>query len=72
MLQLHQVGDASQCAAMQWRWGERCQELAVIGVDMNALRTRAALDACLLSDHQLRQGPAQWQWLDDPFPHWER
>ncbi|MGN5579048.1 GTP-binding protein, partial [Xanthomonas hortorum pv. gardneri] len=74
--QLHEVGDASEYAAMQrlWHplWGDRRQELAVIGVDMDAPGTRAALDACLLSDHELRQGPAQWQLLDDPFPHWER
>ena len=74
--QLHEVGDASEYAAMQrlWHplWGDRRQELAVIGVEMDAPRTRAALDACLLSDQELRQGPAHWQLLDDPFPHWER
>lgn len=70
--QPHEVGDASEYAAMQrlWHplWGDRRQELAVIGVDMDAPRTRAVLDACLLSDQELRQGPAQWQLLDDPFP----
>ncbi|MGW8338496.1 hypothetical protein Xkhy_15615 [Xanthomonas axonopodis pv. khayae] len=74
--QPHEVGDASEYAAMQrlWHplWGDRRQELAVIGVDMDAPRTRAALDACLLSDQELRQGPAQWQLLEDPFPHWAR
>ncbi|WP_043931610.1 GTP-binding protein, partial [Xanthomonas citri] len=74
--QPHEVGDASEYAAMQrlWHplWGDRRQELAVIGVDMDAPRTRAVLDACLLSDQELRQGPAQWQLLDDPFPHWAR
>ncbi|WP_115557024.1 GTP-binding protein [Xanthomonas campestris] len=74
--QLHEVGDASEYAAMQrlWHplWGDRRQELAVIGVEMDTPRTRAALDACLLSDQELRQGPAHWQLLDDPFPHWER
>ncbi|SMQ93737.1 nitrile hydratase activator [Xanthomonas fragariae] len=70
------MGEATEYAVMQrlWRplWGDRRQELAVIGVDMDGPRTRAALDACLLSDLDLRQGPAQWQLLDDPFPQRKR
>ena len=71
-----EVADAREYAAMRrlWHpaWGDRRQELAVIGVEMNQSEARAQLDACLLNDEELRQGPLRWHGLPDPFPRWQR
>lgn len=53
-------------------WGDRRQELAVIGVAMDEPAVRAELDACLLNDEELRAGPLLWQLLPDAFPAWAR
>ncbi|WP_369977534.1 GTP-binding protein [Xanthomonas bundabergensis] len=70
------VGDAREYAALRalWHplWGDRRQELAVIGVDLDEARVRAELDACLLDDAELGRGPVAWQALADPFPLWRR
>ncbi|WP_434031802.1 GTP-binding protein [[Pseudomonas] boreopolis] len=70
------VGDAREYAAMQrlWHplWGDRRQELAVIGVGMDERAARAELDGCLLDDREFREGPMAWYGLDDPFPRWQR
>ncbi len=69
-----EVGDSAEHAAMRrlWHplWGDRRQELAVIGVDLDEARARAGLDACLLSDEEMGWGPAAWQGMADPFPRW--
>ncbi len=69
-----QVSDPAEYAAMQriWdpAWGDRRQELALIGVGLNEAALRADLDACLLSKREMREGPARWQRLADPFPRW--
>lgn len=69
-----QVKDADEYAAMQrcWdpRWGDRRQELAVIGVGLKEAQVRAELDQALLSDAEYVPGPAFWQHLPDPFPRW--
>ena len=55
-----------------WRtpWGDRRQEIVVIGrhVDEAALRHR--LDACLLTDGEMAGGPAAWAQMPDPFGPW--
>ncbi len=57
----------------QWQgpYGDRRQELVLIGVDMDQTFVTAALDACLLTDDELSQGPAVWETWTDPFPGWE-
>jgi hypothetical protein len=37
-------------------------------MDEDALRAR--LDACLLTDEEMAQGPAAWLRFPDPFPAW--
>ena len=73
---VEQVGDAGEYQAMRrlWHpwWGDRRQELAVIGVAMDEHAVRAELDACLLNDEELRAGPLLWQLLPDAFPAWAR
>jgi G3E family GTPase len=69
-----QVGDPAEHAAMQrmWdpAWGDRRQELAVIGISLDEAALRDEFDACLLTEREMREGPARWQRLPDPFPSW--
>ena len=71
-----EVHDAGEFAAIKklWdpAWGDRRQELAVIGVDLDESHVRQELNACLLTDREMRLGPAGWQSLPDPFPRWQR
>ena len=50
--------------------GDRRQELVFIGIGMNEMLLRAALDTCLLSDAEWRAGVRAWSRLPDPFPRW--
>jgi G3E family GTPase len=52
------------------RFGDRRQEIAIIGIEMNEPHLRRRLDACLLNDDELRRGPESWRGLPDPFPTW--
>jgi G3E family GTPase len=52
------------------RFGDRRQELVLIGVDMPEADIRQALDACLLRDDEFVRGPVAWQQIPDPFPTW--
>ncbi len=69
-----EVRDPAEYAAMRrlWdaQWGDRRQEIAVIGIDLDRARTSVEFDACLLTEREMRAGPAQWQQLPDPFPRW--
>lgn len=73
---VHEVADAGEYQAMRrmWHpwWGDRRQELAVIGVGMDEHAVRAELDACLLDDGEMQAGPMLWQLLPDAFPAWAR
>ncbi|MBK0052730.1 GTP-binding protein [Stenotrophomonas sp. S39] len=70
------VDDQQEYLAMQrqWhpQWGDRRQELAVIGIGLDEGVARKALDAALLSDSELVRGPSSWLQLADPFPVWRR
>jgi G3E family GTPase len=54
------------------RFGDRQQELVLIGTGMDEAALRAAFDACLLSDAELARPDAAWPGGDDPFPDWRR
>ncbi len=73
---LEEFPDAAAHTAMQrlWHplWGDRRQELVVIGVHMDERAVRAELDACLLNDQELRAGPLLWQQMPQAFPVWKR
>ncbi|MET3431377.1 G3E family GTPase [Herbaspirillum seropedicae] len=50
--------------------GDARQELVLIGMAMDQEALRARLDACLLSDAEMAQGPLGWARMRDPFPLW--
>ena len=51
-------------------FGDRTQEIVIIGIDMDETELRRRLNACLLTDAELAKGPARWRSLPDPFPAW--
>ena len=53
-------------------YGDRKQELVFIGVDMDQNKICAALDHCLLTENELKQGMDGWKFLADPFPKFKR
>lgn len=52
-------------------FGDRRQEIVIIGRELDETRIRSALDACLLDSSEMRMGPLGWAQLPDPFPKWE-
>ncbi len=56
---------------LEGAYGDRRQEIVVIGRQMDQDGLRAQFDAALLTEAEFRQGPEAWQTLEDPFPQWE-
>jgi G3E family GTPase len=52
-------------------WGDRRQELILIGQDLDAVAARKALDKCLLTESEMESGPVSWSQLEDPFGCWQ-
>ena len=50
-------------------WGDRRQELVVIGAALVS-DLLVQLDRCCLSDAEIDLGPESWLAFDDPFPAW--
>ena len=63
------VDVADVAAIWQEPWGDRRQELVIIGAKL-APDLLARLDGCCLSDAEMDLGPAGWLAFDDPFPAW--
>jgi G3E family GTPase len=51
-------------------FGDRRQAIAFIGIEINSPELSAQLDACLLSDSEMKSGERSWAMLPDPFPAW--
>lgn len=68
-----QSGPEAEELQKNWQepWGDRRQELVIIGQQMDPADLRAKFDACLLTDSEMRRGPSGWEVLPDPFPSWE-
>jgi G3E family GTPase len=69
-----EVHDPAEYAAMTrlWdkHWGDRRQEIALIGIGLDRRALTADLDACLLTAREMNEGPRLWRNYPDPFPHW--
>jgi G3E family GTPase len=51
-------------------FGDRRQELTLIGFELDTRALAAGFAACLLSAEELDAGPDAWSQLRDPFPDW--
>ena len=51
--------------------GDRRQEIVFIGIGMDEAVLRQKLDACLLTQDEMRGGPKAWGRFPDPFPVWQ-
>lgn len=51
-------------------FGDRRQCVVFIHQGLDEAAYRTALDHCLLSESEMKQGPADWQSFDDPWPSW--
>lgn len=52
-------------------WGDRRQELVIIGRNLDRDHVTRTLNDCLLSDEELAAGPAVWEVFQDPFFAWD-
>ena len=59
--------DPELAALWHPRYGDRRQEIVVIGIDMDEATIRAGFDAALLTEAE-RQDPMTWLELEHPFP----
>jgi len=66
--------DPESVALIRAKWDDRVgdarQEIVLIGMDMDESTLRARLDACLLTDEEMAQGPAAWTSWTNQFPGW--
>jgi len=53
-------------------WGDRRQEIVIIGKDMNEKQIIQDLEECLLTDSEYAKGIESWKKLKDPFPDWDK
>jgi len=66
--------DAESFAHIKSRWqepyGDRQQELVLIGIAMDKTALTAAFDDCLLTEAEVALGMDAWRQFSDPFPVW--
>ncbi|MBB5485121.1 MULTISPECIES: zinc metallochaperone GTPase ZigA [unclassified Paraburkholderia] len=67
-----QEPEAQAMIRSRWheRFGDRQQELVLIGTGMDEAALRASFDACLLSEDELARDEVAWHKFTDPFPEW--
>ncbi|MBX3410730.1 MAG: GTP-binding protein [Phycisphaeraceae bacterium] len=70
----HRPSDPEARAWLDKCWqepfGDRRQQLVLIGVDFDKQSQRLLLESCLLTDDEMRGGIEAWKHLTDPFPAW--
>ena len=59
------------CATWQGEYGDRRQEIVLIGIDMDEHALRAGFDDALLNDAEMALGPEGWSRFPDPIGTWE-
>jgi G3E family GTPase len=52
-------------------FGDRRQELVIIGTEMDKAAITAALNSCLLTEAEMALGPKKWRKWQDPFGQWQ-
>lgn len=66
--------DPESIAMIRTKWddsvGDARQEIVLIGMGMDERELRRSLDACLLTDHEIGQGPDLWATWHNPFSDW--
>uniref|UniRef100_UPI00374DE2A0 GTP-binding protein n=1 Tax=Undibacterium sp. TaxID=1914977 RepID=UPI00374DE2A0 len=62
---LQRIADKSEAP-----FGDRRQELVLIGMEMDKQEIHDKLDACLLTDSEMALGESRWEQFNDPFPVW--
>lgn len=55
-------------ARFDHHYGDRRQEIVLIGMDMDQASLIQAFDDCLLTEDELASGMSAWEQLPDPFP----
>ncbi len=67
--------DEEELSRIQTIWdkdfGDRQQEIVLIGQRMNPKEITRLLDDCLLTDSELKKGKEYWSKAVDPFPSWD-
>jgi G3E family GTPase len=70
----HWPADEEALETIRKNWdpatGDARQELVLIGIGMDEAGLRARLDACLLTESEMRHGASWWTNFPDPFPSW--
>jgi G3E family GTPase len=51
-------------------FGDRRQTFAIMALEVDRSALQAQLDACLLTDEEMAEGPEGWKNFADPFPSW--
>jgi len=51
-------------------YGDRQQEIVIIGMQMDKANIETSFNACLLTDDEIAMGMEAWRNLPDPFPKW--
>ncbi len=64
--------DSFQHIKSRWQepYGDRQQELVIIGMQMDKAALSAQFDACLMTEAEIALGMEAWRTLPDPFPQW--
>lgn len=64
--------DSFQHIKSRWQepYGDRQQELVIIGMQMDKTALTAQFDACLMTEAEIALGMEAWRTLPDPFPQW--
>lgn len=66
--------DEEELARIQSLWdkdfGDRQQEIVLIGQKLDQEKITQMLNECLLTDHELEKGKSYWLDTKDPFPSW--
>lgn len=64
------IDRAEVAAQFDGPFGDRRQELVIIGRALNEENLTSQLDQCLLTDSEMKRGPMAWARMKDPLPPW--